>query len=191
LLAAGAALSIAGWTDIALFFWPPRFGTAEWEFAIIAQTFNALPLPTLGTALLALGMRARGGAAVWARTLAVIMALVAVGCLVALGIFMLDVPVALRAIPPRAPGPGAQAAAVMAAGIKRSIGKVFLFASAYAAAYAVMSVVLWRASRGARAPKQVFAEQTKRATLPKDMAPANVLGTTLGESTKPSASRRT
>lgn len=55
LIAAGAVLAVAGWVDVGLFYRPLRFGDAEWEFGTIAQTFDAMPLATLGLVLLALG----------------------------------------------------------------------------------------------------------------------------------------
>src|SRR4051812_43447036 len=69
LIAGGMVLSIAGWTDVALFYIPSNFRSTEWEFTIIARTFDAMPLPTLGLLLLVLGFRARAGAPFWMRGL--------------------------------------------------------------------------------------------------------------------------
>src|SRR5947207_11355688 len=58
LIIGGLVLSLAGWVDVLLFYWPQRFGESEWEFGVISQTIDALPLPTLGLVLLALALRA-------------------------------------------------------------------------------------------------------------------------------------
>src|SRR5689334_14868275 len=50
--AAGLVLAIVGWTDWALLWVPLRFGVVEWEFGTISQSFDALPLATIGTAAL-------------------------------------------------------------------------------------------------------------------------------------------
>src|SRR5688500_13563574 len=97
LVAVGLAVSIVGGGDVMLFFWPPRFGDNEWEFGTIAQTVDALPLPTMGMLLLALAARAVGGSPLWSRGLAVAFLVALVGLLVLGGLFLLDVPVAFKA----------------------------------------------------------------------------------------------
>ncbi|MFN2317128.1 MAG: hypothetical protein ABR602_10630 [Gemmatimonadales bacterium] len=49
----GVAFLLVGLTDIALSWYPMRFGTPEWEFGTIGTTLNNLPLPTLGLLILA------------------------------------------------------------------------------------------------------------------------------------------
>jgi hypothetical protein len=49
----GVAFLLVGLTDIALSWFPMRFGTPEWEFGTISTTLNNLPLPTLGVLILA------------------------------------------------------------------------------------------------------------------------------------------
>lgn len=49
----GLVFLLVGLTDIALSWFPMRFGTPEWEFGTIGTTLNNLPLPTLGLLLLA------------------------------------------------------------------------------------------------------------------------------------------
>jgi hypothetical protein len=152
LIVAGLLFAMAGWVDVALFYYPPRFGEAEWEFGIIAQTFDAMPLPTLGIVLLALGIRARGGSIVWSRGLAVILAVVALLCLAALVLFALDIPLALKAMQRASTGPNPQQGALMSSGIKRVMAKVILFSVCYAIAFAWMAVKMWRVPRHAGPP---------------------------------------
>lgn len=147
LIAGGLVLSLSGWVDILLFYYPAQFGQNEWEFGTIAQTFDALPLPMMATVLLALGVRARGGHRIWPRGLAVLCALVAL-CLVGLlVIFVLDVPIAWKAMT-GVPGPAqAQASPAVVSGIKRGIAKVAAFGVGYVSAYTALAIGLWRAPR--------------------------------------------
>jgi hypothetical protein len=147
LILAGLLFALAGSVDVLLFYYPPRFGDAEWEFGIIAQTFDAMPLPTLGLVLLALGIRARGGSVGWSRSLAVAAAMCALLCLAALVLFALDIPLALRAMA-RAAAQANQQSAVMASGLKRVMAKVILFAACYGLAFGWLAVTLWRVPRG-------------------------------------------
>ena len=150
LVAVGLVLAVAGLVDVGLFYWPMRFGDAEWEFGTIAQTFDALPLPTLGLALVAVGLWARGGRPAWMRGMAAVFA-IAAAIAVFLGlIFLLDVPVALKALS-RAAATAQQRGVppnpLVSSGLKRGIGKAVIFAVAYAAGYATISVTLWRGVR--------------------------------------------
>ena len=95
LIGVGVVLSIAGWTDVALSYWPSRFGYTELEFGTVAQTFDAMPLPTLGLGLLAIGVLARGGSIVWSRALSVAFAAIGLACAASMLVFALDVPVAV------------------------------------------------------------------------------------------------
>ncbi len=149
LLAGGFVLAVAGWVDVGLFYYPSQFGSPEWEFGTIAQTFDAIPLATLGMVLLALGVRARGASVAVSRIVAVVLGIVAVLCLAALVLFVLDVPLALKAMQRAATQANAQRAAVVSSGLKRGILKVVVFATGYAVAYGWMSVTMWRVRREA------------------------------------------
>jgi hypothetical protein len=152
LLAVGVVLTIAGLVDVGLFYWPLRFGDAEWEFGIIAQTFDTMPLPTLGLALVAIGLWARGGRPLWSRAMAIIFLLVAVLLAILSVIFLLDVPVALKALAravATAKQRGATPNPVVSSGLHRGIAKAALFAATYVVGYATMAVALWRGVRRA------------------------------------------
>jgi hypothetical protein len=141
----GLTLAIAGFTDVALFYWPSHFGQSQWEFGTIAQTLDAMPLPTVGVALLAIGIRSRGADIVWSRTLAVGSLVIALVCAGVLVLFVLDIPVALRTLQAASTGPRAQQAALMAPSMKRGMAKAILFGVCYTAAYAWLARTLWRA----------------------------------------------
>ena len=146
ILTVGLVLALSGWTDVALFYLPLQFGQNEWEFGTIAQTFDALPLPTLAMLLLATGLRARGGSRRWTRALAAACGLVVLVLVGLLLIFALDVPVAWKAMAHPTTGMAAPTLQVIA-GIKRGIVKVLLFGVGYLAAYATLAVSLWRSGR--------------------------------------------
>lgn len=123
------------------------FGNSEWEFGIIAQTFDAMPTATMGMLLLALGLRARDAGKALTRTHAAVCALVALVIALLLVIFSLDIPVAWRAMTRVPPGGGAPQTAVVIAGIKRGIAKAVLFGVVYLVTYAMMARMMWRRPR--------------------------------------------
>lgn len=147
LIVAGLLLAVAGGVAVGLFYVSPQFGSAQWEIGTIAQTFDALPLPTLGLVLLALGVRARGGSMFWARAVAVVFAVAAALCLAAMLLFVLDIPVALQAVQRAGEANSQSAVSGASAGLKRAIGKALLFGVCYAASYAWIAVMMWRVPR--------------------------------------------
>lgn len=152
MLLGGAVLLLAGAVDVALFYWPLRFGEAEWEFSVIAQTFDALPLPTVGVLLVALGIHARSGRRLWPRLLAALLLAVAAVLLALLVIFALDIPVALKAMEratEMAQQRGVVANPLVAAGLRRAMAKASLLGTAYVSLYAVLALVMWRSARTA------------------------------------------
>jgi len=152
LLVVGLVLTIAGVVDVGLFYWPLRFGDSEWEFGVIAQTFDALPLPTMGLALVAVGLWARGGKPSWRLAVATIFLVVA-ALLAALSVvFLLDVPLALNALARGAASArqrGITPNPVVVSGLHRGIAKAAVFAALYVAAYSTTGVWMWRSVRRA------------------------------------------
>lgn len=147
LLIGGLVLSLSGWVDVALFYWPLRFGDAEWEFGVISGTFDALPQPTLGLILLALAARAMPERRRFSRLLAVVSAIVTIKLVGLLIIFALDIPVAFAAISTatqRAVASGAPVNPLVGSGLNRGIAKVLLFGAAYVAAFLGLTIVLGR-----------------------------------------------
>lgn len=97
LAAAGWSLLLMGAIDLSLAWIPPRIGQPDWEFGTISAMLNSLPVPTIGAALAlgasaALGRRgAVGAVAAWS-------ALVCLFLSVAVVLYVLDIPLALRAV---------------------------------------------------------------------------------------------
>ncbi len=51
----GTAFTVVGLVDLGLLWNPTDFGSSSWEFATLSQTFDSLPMTTLGLGLLAFG----------------------------------------------------------------------------------------------------------------------------------------
>lgn len=93
----GAAFTFVGLTDILLAWVPPALGNGEWEFGTISRTFDSLPLPFIGMALVTAAGVARGK--LWQRRVAgVIMAVLGALIVVALVIYAMSIPLALRSV---------------------------------------------------------------------------------------------
>ena len=107
LIAVGLIISFVGLIAVAQAFLPPDFGDRDWLMNAIAQALDALPRPTLGLALLAIGIRAGGSSRGWARGMATVLGVIGLLCLMAPVI-------ALRT--PRRGGRGGRARAGMSAG---------------------------------------------------------------------------
>jgi hypothetical protein len=134
----GLAIGIVGWTDLALLWYPLQFGIAEWEFGTISAHLNGMPLGTLGVVLFAAGSLGRG----WRRTTRAVGAvclLVALGMLAVSLIYLLDVPLALRASAPQ-----------LKPAIRKAILKAGVFAATYTALYGWLGWYLWRVTRRRR-----------------------------------------
>jgi tellurite resistance protein TehA-like permease len=121
----GLLLVAVGLGDFFLAWYPTAFGTPEWEFGTVVASFSGLPLVTMGFAGLLGSAVARG---VRWQALAIAWVLVVFGVLLLLAylMFLLDVPLALRA--------GGDQAAVQL-GIKKAIAKTSLIALVFAGAY--------------------------------------------------------
>jgi PAS domain S-box-containing protein len=129
---AGAALTVVGWADLALLWFPLRFGRPEWEFATIGAHFDHMALGTAGVLLLALGIAHRGW---WAPAQALAMAsqLIAIGLVAVYAVFIVAAPQAWHNVAPQ-----------LEPTIGRAVRKVSVFAVGYAAAYTWLAVYLWR-----------------------------------------------
>ena len=95
--AIGFVLLVVGVLDLALAWFPLRFGTPEWEFGTISATLNNMPVPAMGLALLLAYAAAERNVgvlltvAVWGAVMTVFLSVAAV-------FYGLDVPLALRAV---------------------------------------------------------------------------------------------
>ncbi len=137
---AGLLLGIVGWLDVLLLWVPAHFGTPEWEFGTSSSTFDALPLATLGLAFAIAGALAEG----WRVRLKVLgwfTAVVLLLLLVVLGLFLLDVPLAWKGVPP-----------ANLSTLKRAIAKTVVLAVAYLVTYGLFGLTVLRRLRAAGPP---------------------------------------
>ncbi len=93
----GSVLAVIGWTDILLAWYPPKFGTVEWEFGTISATIDSMPLGTMGLAALAASAIARGATRP-VRIVGVLCWLIAGVLLGVLALYLLDLPVAWNGV---------------------------------------------------------------------------------------------
>ncbi len=134
----GLALALAGGTDLLLVWYPTAFGRPEWEFATLVQTFAGLPLVSIGFAgvlggALALGRR-------WLIvTMAVVLLVGALVLLLALMLFLTDVPLALRA-----------SEGLARTGIKKAVFKTLMLGVIFGGAYGAAGVAALRHMKVAR-----------------------------------------
>jgi hypothetical protein len=121
----GLVIALLGLGDIALAWVPLGFGNWQWEFGTVAATVAGLPLASFGLAALQASAFARGSRRSLGAT-SIFLILLAVAVLAALVLFLLDVPLALRA------GQGAAAIA-----IKKAIIKTFMLGLGFGGLYLV------------------------------------------------------
>ena len=124
----GLVLAVVGAGDIALVWYPLNFGSPEWEFATVAQSFAGLPLVSIGLmgllgAGLALGQRWVILGMGWGLLVG------ALGLIVALFVFLTDVPMALGATE-----------GLAETGIKKAVFKTVMLGLVFAGAYAAAGV---------------------------------------------------
>ena len=135
---AGVVFLVVGGVDTMLTFIPSAFGSTEWEFGSVTAAFNGLPLPVLGTALLAAAGLVRG----W-RLLVRVLAggmVLAVLAILALGVvYLTTLPQALNA--------AQQAGGIGPIGIKRAAVKTVVQLVSYPVGLLVMATMCWRFTR--------------------------------------------
>lgn len=145
-LLGGAVLAFIGWTDLLLLYVPAHFGEADWEFATISRTVDALPLCALGLVLLVVGLLGRGTSRRAARLVAVLLVLLAILVGALLVVFALDVPVALDALGAQAERVGATAEqlALTRSGMKQAAVKAMVFGLVYIGLFVTLALTTWR-----------------------------------------------
>jgi len=91
----GLLLLVIGLGDVLVNWYPLGLGSPEWEFATIGTSFGLLPVVTMGAAAILGSFLARGVR--WG-IITMTVAMVVLGLLIlsAYGVFLLDVPLALR-----------------------------------------------------------------------------------------------
>ena len=130
-------LALAGLGDWLLAWFPMRLGSPEWEFGTVAASFAGLPLVTLGLMGVLASAIARGIR--WQVTItAVVMLLFAAWITAAAVLFLLDVPVALRAVS----GNG-----IARVGIIKAVLKTGMLGALFLTAFVVAGIGALRSSR--------------------------------------------
>jgi len=132
----GAVFLVIGLVDLSLGWITPHFGNPEWEFGTIARTLDSLPITVLGLALVLAATAERR--VVWAvRAASLVAWVLAIGLLVLLAVFLLDVPVALKAtVPPE-----------LKAGLYRAVAKALVQGLLYPT---VLAAIGWQGVRATR-----------------------------------------
>lgn len=131
----GGFVAVLGWTDIALNFFPPALGNADWEFGTVSVAVDSLPLGTLGVGLAVAGAVARGRR--WLLRVLAMVAWLAAAVLVGLGaLYLLSLPVVWKAVAPALQGP-----------LTLAVGKTMATAMVYLALYLALGVTSWRRSK--------------------------------------------
>ena len=132
LTAGGLALAAIGFVDLLLLWLPFDFGRPDWEFGAISAHFDGMALGTVGLLLL-LAAALAGGYRRVARALAIVCWVIGFASLVLLVIYLLDVPIALRATGER-----------MRGAMVKSITKTSIFAVVYSLLYFWLGWRAWR-----------------------------------------------
>jgi hypothetical protein len=130
----GVALTVMGLTDVALAWYPPAFGRPEWEFGAITASLNGFALPTLGMFFLLVGAVARNER-VLARSISVVMFVLAVAIIILGIIYLTVVPLALSSV---------AANPLVLSGMKKAVTKAGILSVTYVGLFAAGGIVGWR-----------------------------------------------
>jgi hypothetical protein len=94
----GLVFLVVGGTDFALAWFPADFGSPEWEFATVTQSFNGLPIVVLGLGLLLIGAE-QVDRSWWWWTGAISLMVLITWVVVGIGMWSLNVGMALATVP--------------------------------------------------------------------------------------------
>ena len=134
LTATGAAFAIVGLVDLALLWFPLRFGSPAWEFGTLSRTFDSLPMTGLGMAFVAFGLvRHPEWHPVWVRGAAILFALVTIGMVLLGVVYGLAAVVVVGQTP--AEGLDALGRAILKNGVEIVV---------YSLVFGAIAVMLWR-----------------------------------------------
>jgi hypothetical protein len=128
----GVVLAVSGGIDIALRWYPLAVRSPEWEFGTVGITVGALPLFAIGLVLLLAASLARASGA-GVSIMAAVFGLMAVFLAGALLLFLLDVPLALKAANP-----------AISLDIKKTIARTLVMGVAFEAMFVACAVVSFR-----------------------------------------------
>jgi hypothetical protein len=93
----GVAYLIMSVIDLALGWYPVRFGTPEWEFGTVSATINGLAIPTLALYLILCSAIARERLTL-VRVVSIVMICIAIFLAILFILYLTAVPLALRAV---------------------------------------------------------------------------------------------
>lgn len=130
--ALGLLLCLVAAIDLGFVWFPLRFGNGEWELVNSGRTFDAMTLPTVGLVLLAVAAALRGSRWLFG-AVAAVATLLLLCLLLAAGLYALNVPVALGAVPDQAKS-----------ALVRSMVRTALLMSLYLPMYGWFSWFTWR-----------------------------------------------
>ena len=136
----GFVFLVIGLLDLGLGWFPAHFGNPEWEFGTVAHTLDSLPITVLGLAM-ALASAVERRVSWAARAVSVLCWLLALALVAGLVVFLLDIPVALKAT----------TQPEVRAGLHRAIVKAVAQGVLYPTALAAIGLQGVRATRRARA----------------------------------------
>jgi len=132
----GLLLGVVGLGDILVNWYPLGLGSPEWEFGTIGTTLGQLPLLTMGVAALLASFLARGTR--WGvMTMGIVLLVLALAVLALYTVFLLDVPLALKAT----------ARSPVGLGIRRGIARASVMAVGFSVGYLAAAVVSLRSLR--------------------------------------------
>jgi hypothetical protein len=129
----GLALAVIAYADLGLALVPVRVGNPQWEFGTISRVFDSLPLATMATLLLFSGSIARGRKSA-VRVVGTWSAVVGVMLLVATVLYVLTIPLALKAV----------TEPLAVTGLKKAIIKALIQGTVYPVVFLGMGVFGWR-----------------------------------------------
>ncbi|MET0399890.1 MAG: hypothetical protein ABW277_24085 [Longimicrobiaceae bacterium] len=135
---AGWGLVLVCLVNQTLLWWSPRFGTPQWEFATVSQTFDRMPLLVLSLLLVAVGTLPSGSVTA-ARAVAGLLGTLSLLAVGLAALYCLAAAVAwsgARGAPPEA-----------LSLLVRAVVKTVLVAVVYATVLAGLAATLWRRTR--------------------------------------------
>ena len=129
----GLVFTAVGGVDLLLTWYPMNFGNPEWEFGTVSAALDGLPVLTLGLGLL-MGAGAARGQRWLVRTMAVVLALLAVLIVAAAILYLLNLPIALQSV----------TQPVIRTGLKKAIAKTAGQSVLYPLAFGWIDWKAWR-----------------------------------------------
>jgi hypothetical protein len=135
----GLVFLIVGGTDFVLAWFPTDFGSPEWEFATVTQSFNGLPIVLLGLGLLVIAAEQVDRSWWWWVGVVGLAALIP-WVVVGLGIWSLNVGVALATVPEE-----------LRVGIQKAVTKTAIQGAVYPVAMGYLLLRAWMGRSSATA----------------------------------------